>query len=129
MNCIKACINTLLFVPEVRKFDSDQLYEIYSGFRKYNLSVKQVGVYAKLELHSDLMCAIKRGLAKGVSCRDMEICINMQHSVWRINTVVAGIQEGLSPEDILRYSNPNITDERAFVLYSAARDRMLKNKP
>lgn len=127
MNRVKARLNMLLHIPGIWRFDGAQLYEIHSGFYRYNLSVKQVKVYAKEELNPDIMASVKRGLAKGASCRDMEICLEMSHSAWRINAIAEGIRDGLPASDILRYSSQYISDEEAFAIYSESRSKMWKD--
>lgn len=117
----------LLHIPGIWRFDRAQLYEIHSGFYKYNLSVKQVKVYAKPEICCDIMAVVKRGMAKGAPCRDMEICLEMGLSAWRINAVADGIRDGIPASDILRYSSQYISDEEAFLIYSDARSKMLRN--
>lgn len=117
MNRFKAWLCTWS-IPEFKYLDSDQRFEVYDGFIKYNLSLKQVKVYALERVNYETMRVIKKALAKGISCRDMEICRDMDISDWRLARVVEGLLSGIDGEDILKYLDPNISDSEAFRIFS-----------
>lgn len=116
MNYFKSVFKSLA-IPDFKYMDEEQKREVYSGFRHYNLSTKQVRSYASVYYDADNMKLAKRALAKGVACRDVEICLSMKLSRWRTDKVFKGILIGLTGEQIFTYASVE-TEEEAFRIYS-----------
>ena len=117
MNSLKAWFCTWA-IPEFKDFDIEQKYEVYNGLIECNLSLKQVKVYALRRVDSESMQAIKCALSNGVSCRDMEICRDLDISAWRITMIVDGLLSGVSGDDIWKYCDPKLSDAEAFRIIS-----------
>lgn len=125
MNFIKAWFKAIA-IPNYRKMEASQKEQIYSGFRHYDLTPKQVKVYALLDLNSEYMSIAKKGLASGVSCKDIKICLDMQLSRWRFERVIKGILMGFSKQQILSYANASNENE-AFIIYTKLVSSSKKN--
>ena len=118
MNSLKARL-CMQFITGFKYFSDEQKCEIYDGLVKYGLSLKQVKVYAVHSLEFETMRVIKMALARGVSCREMEFCRELDIGAWRMQMIVDGLLAKISPDDIWKYADPRLSDTEAFKIMSS----------
>ncbi|MBE5812411.1 MAG: hypothetical protein E7314_01995 [Clostridiales bacterium] len=70
MKAIKAFLYTMN-ISVFEFLDSSQRKEVYSGFRKYDLSLEQVLAYARKDISSHRMNFCKHVLAEGFPAKEM----------------------------------------------------------
>ena len=89
-------------------FDKDCLKQIRKGF-KNQLSMEQVGAYAKPEFTWKQMEEIRVGFEVGLSMEEVSVYANHDFTDAQMRQVRWGFQTGLSMEQVLVYAKPEFT--------------------
>lgn len=116
MNVVKSVLCTIC-VSAFQSFNYKQYSQIYSGFRTYNLTQKQVKVYAKNTMSAGRMRLCKRALSLGFSKEELQELIDMNLNGYIFRYAVEGRLSGIPKEKVLEYSTASITPEECFSIY------------
>ena len=99
------------------KFDAEQRYQIYTGFRWYELTVEQVSVYAKATMSAEQMRTCKHALAKEFSIPEMKEWIGLGLSEYKFKSIIEARLNGISKELIMDCAQKESSDEEFFYEY------------
>ena len=102
MNRFKAFLLTLS-VSGFKLFNSAQWYQIYTGFRRYNLSRSQVKVYAKRWISAGRMRICKHALSDNFSESELEELLDMKLHRYLFRNVIDARFKGVPSEEIKKY--------------------------
>ncbi len=116
MNAFKAKFLTGCVIG-VRIFSFEQKYQIYSGFKRYNLTKEQVKVYARKGMSSDRMSYCKHALVKGFSVEEMKEWLDMNLNGYIFRYAIEGRQMGIPKEKVQEYANTKISVGDSFKRY------------
>lgn len=116
MNVIKARILTFC-VCGFGGYNSEQRYQIYSGFRRYNLTKSQVKVYAKKDISCSRMRLCKHALAAKISPEEIAEWLSLTLNGYIFRYALEGRQKGIPKDKVQEYARNNISVEKSFNKY------------
>lgn len=116
MNAIKAKFLTRRVIG-FQRFDFEQHYQIYSGFRKYDLTKEQVKIYAKKSMSSHRMSFCKHTLAEGFPLEEMEEWLNMDLDGYMFRHAIKCRMRGIPKERVLQFVKLGGTRQEEFKRY------------
>ena len=116
MNVIKSVLCTIR-VSAFQPFKYKQYYQIYSGFRTYNLTQEQVKVYVNNTISAERMRLCKRALTLGFSKEELQELVDMNLNGYIFRYAVEGRLSGIPKEKVLEYSTTSMTPEECFSIY------------